>query len=120
MTYKPPEHLKFLVDVNLPKMFSFFNQENFFHVVDIDPQMSDQKIWEYALQKNLVILTKDADFYHRFLTSHQCPKVVFFQLGNMTISGLHGFFENNWVKITLQLNEASFIIVTKTTIKALG
>lgn len=61
MTYKPPEHQKLLVDVNLLKMFSFFNQENFLHLVDIDPQMSDQKIWEYAQQKNLIILTKDAD-----------------------------------------------------------
>jgi len=101
-------------------MFSYFNQENFFHVVDIDPQMSDQKIWEYALHNNFVILTKDADFYHRFLTSHQCPKVVFFQLGNITLSGLHGFFKKNWDKIKQQLNEASFIIVTKTAIKALG
>jgi len=27
----------FLVDVNLPKYFSFFNLPNFKHVVDIDP-----------------------------------------------------------------------------------
>ena len=78
MTYKLPEDLKFLVDVNLLKMVSFFNEENFFHLVDIDPQMSDQHIWEYALQNKFVILTKDADFYHRILTSSQCPKVIFF------------------------------------------
>lgn len=120
MTYKPSEELKFLVDVNLPKMFSFFNQENFSHVVDIDPQMSDQHIWDYALKNNSIILTKDADFYHRFLTSPKCPKVVFFQLGNTTISDLYNFFDQNWEQIEQQLQKASFIIVTKTMIKALG
>lgn len=49
----------YLIDVNLPKFFSFFNKENFSFVVDIDLQLSDTKIWEYALQNNKIIVTKD-------------------------------------------------------------
>ncbi|MCD4773205.1 MAG: hypothetical protein K8R41_07485 [Bacteroidales bacterium] len=41
----------FLVDVNLPKYFQFFNTDKFFHVVDIDHSMTDSKIWQYALNE---------------------------------------------------------------------
>ena len=51
----------FLVDVNLPRKFAFFNSPLFMHVVDIDPMMTDNEIWEYAIKNEKVILTKDAD-----------------------------------------------------------
>ncbi len=66
--------MKFLVDVNLPKYFSFFNQPAFEFVVDIDIRLLDTQVWEYALTHNLVILTKDTDFYNRVLISTNSPK----------------------------------------------
>ncbi len=42
----------FLVDVNLPKYFKFFSTDRFFHVIDIDPSMTDSKIWQYAFENN--------------------------------------------------------------------
>ena len=47
----------FLVDVNLPKYFQFFNSDKFIHIVDIDPSMTDSKIWQYALKNYMIILT---------------------------------------------------------------
>ena len=70
--------LSFLVDVNLPKYFSFFNNTNFIFVSDINLQMTDTEIWNHALENNFVILTKDVDFYNRFLVSEITPKVIFF------------------------------------------
>jgi predicted nuclease of predicted toxin-antitoxin system len=52
----------FLVDVNLPKHFSFFFADNFEFVIDINGKANDRDIWNYAKKKNLVILTKDSDF----------------------------------------------------------
>lgn len=60
---------KYLVDVNLPKKFKFFNTEQFIHVVDIKPKMKDSEVWDYALSNDLIIVTKDSDFYLR--TSHE-------------------------------------------------
>ena len=57
---------KFLVDVNLPRYFKF-NSPDFEFVSDIDTRMSDDKIWNYACAKGLIILTKDSDFYTRCL-----------------------------------------------------
>lgn len=58
---------RFLIDVNLPKHFAFFNSQEFGFVVDINGAWSDKDIWHYAKQKQLVIVTKDTDFYHRCL-----------------------------------------------------
>lgn len=117
MTYKPHEDFRFLVDVNLPKKFSFFNQEGFVHVVDIDSRMTDSQIWDFAIKNNYVILTKDADFFHRYLTSVKAPKVVFLQIGNTTLSGLHRFFTLHWESVVKSISKASFVLVTPNQIK---
>jgi len=67
MASRHPDKYDFLVDVNLPKMFSFFNYSNFAHIVDINPMMTDDEVWNYALKNNQVILTKDADFYDKYM-----------------------------------------------------
>jgi len=38
-------NFRFLVDVNLPKRFSFFNHPNFGYVSDLDTRMTDTAIW---------------------------------------------------------------------------
>ena len=87
---------KFLVDVNLPRYFKYFNSPDFEFVSDIDTRMSDEKIWSYACEKGLIILTKDSDFYTRCILSNQPAKVIHFQFGNYTLNQLHTFFEKNW------------------------
>jgi len=84
----------FLVDVNLPKYLSFFNTHNFIFVSDIDLQMNDTEIWNYTLKNELVILTKDTDFYNRFLFSLIAPKIIYFQLGNCSLKQLHNYFND--------------------------
>jgi len=116
MTSRHPE-FRFLIDVNLPKYFRFFNSDSFIHVVDIDPCLSDHEIWNYALENDYVIVSKDTDFYNRFLISDKCPKVIFLKLGNLTLQELYNYFENNWSKITDYLNKASLIIAYRTYIK---
>lgn len=110
---------KFLVDVNLPKYFQFFNSPQFIHVVDIEPTFTDKEIWDYALQNELVILTKDSDFYDRFISSDHAPKIIYFQLGNQTLKELHAFFSKNWSTILNQLDDAGLLIVTKTDLKVI-
>lgn len=109
----PSEEYKFIIDVNLPKQFSFFNKSSFHFVADIDPKMSDTKLWEYLLKNNLVIVTKDTDFYNLSISSVNKPKVIYLQLGNMKIPELHEFFEKNWSGIVHHLSESSMIIVQR-------
>lgn len=111
MNLKPPKNsYSFLVDVNLPKRFKFFNEKNFTHVVDIDACMKDNEIWDYAIEHNMIILTKDADFYNKFTSSSINPKVIYFQLGNLTLAELHHYFELNWWTILNHLEEGSYLV----------
>ncbi|MCA0230780.1 MAG: DUF5615 family PIN-like protein [Bacteroidetes bacterium] len=107
----------FLVDVNLPKHFSFFNAPNFQFVIDSDGKADDRDIWRYAKENNLVILTKDADFYDRCLIDSAPPKVIYFKLGNMLLKELHQFFSLKWEVIIEYLPNAKMVIVTQTYIE---
>jgi len=109
--------LRFLVDVNPPKHFYYFKTNDFIHVVDIDPEWTDKEIWEYAIKNNLIILTKDTDFYNRFVTSTISPKIVYLKIGNLTLKELHDFFENNWGYIKEMLSTSKFIVVPKSEIR---
>jgi len=106
-------NFRFLVDVNLPKNFSFFNDPKFVHIADIDPSMSDNDVWQYAINHQYVILTKDTDFYMKFVTEKNKPRVIFFQTGNTSLKELHEYFEQHWENILRLLEEYRFIVATK-------
>ncbi|MDX2303263.1 MAG: DUF5615 family PIN-like protein [Microscillaceae bacterium] len=110
---------RFLVDVNLPKFFSFFNEPNFLFVSDLSLTMTDTDIWNYALAQNLVILTKDTDFYNRCLLSESSPKIVHFQIGNYSLKQLHTYFTQNWGKIVAELPNARLIIAQENEIEVI-
>ena len=109
----------FLVDVNLPRNFSFFHSEDFQFVADIDLRMSDTDIWKLALSKGLVILTRDSDFYSRALVSKTKPKVIYFRLGNIMLADLNEYFEKNWATILRALNDNFLIVANKESIDIL-
>lgn len=102
--------IKYLVDVNLPKKFSFFNSSEFIHVVDINPFWGDNEIWNYALKNNLIILTKDSDFYFKSIGKRPLPKIIYFKLGNMRLNQLHTYFLNNWEKLNIFISEYFLVI----------
>jgi predicted nuclease of predicted toxin-antitoxin system len=109
---------KYLVDVNLPRYFKYFNSPDFEFVSDIDTRMSDQKIWDYACQKELIILTKDSDFYTRCILSTKHAKVIHFQFGNYTLDQLHQFFSRNWELIKQMIEKSTLVIVDEVEIRA--
>jgi predicted nuclease of predicted toxin-antitoxin system len=119
MISRQAEKASYLVDVNLPKKFSFFNSVEFIHVADIDATLRDKDIWEFAIAHNLTILTKDTDFYEMFLTQEHHPKVVSFKFGNFKIHDLHQYFKSNWEIILNLLRNNDFIFAYENKIKAI-
>jgi len=109
----------FLVDANLPRNFAFFRSENFLFVADIDLRMSDTDIWNLALSKELVILTRDSDFYSRALVSETKPKVIYFRLGNILLADLNEYFKKNWTTILHALDGHFLIVANKENIDIL-
>ena len=92
---------KYLVDVNLPYRFSHWHSKEFIFQRNINSQMPDRGIWEYAREKNLTIVTKDADFAHRIINHIPPPKVIHFRTGNMRMSDFHDFIAIHWKEITV-------------------
>lgn len=80
----------FLIDVNLPYYFSLWNNEKYIHQNDINDEWSDEQIWQYAVENNLTIVTKDSDFSNKILLHDPPPKVIHIRFGNMK---LKTFFE---------------------------
>jgi len=111
--------MKFLVDVNLPKHFSFFNSPDFQFVNDINLSATDTFIWNYALENNLTIITKDTDFYSRFLLEEKAPKIIHIQLGNCSLKELHTHFENHWFACKEQIQSSNFVSLQETKIEVI-
>lgn len=88
--------VKFLIDVKLPTKFSLWNSDNFTFVKDIDTRLPDSQIWEMAKAKNLIVVTKDRDFYDRILQSSPPPKVIYIRFGNVKMNEFYNIISNGW------------------------
>lgn len=111
--------MKYLIDENSPDCLSIWSSKDFFHVTRISKSTPDKEIWQFALDNNLVILTKDTDFHERILYKDPPPKVILFRLGNTSISYLENFLKIHWEEILEQISTAKLIIVFKDRIEGL-
>jgi predicted nuclease of predicted toxin-antitoxin system len=87
---------RFLIDVNLPYYFSLWHGEDFIHQRDIDDEWTDEEIWDYASEHNLIIVTKDADFSHRIIFHTPPPKIIHIRFGNMRMREFHETLSKHW------------------------
>ncbi|HEY9340044.1 MAG TPA: DUF5615 family PIN-like protein [Hanamia sp.] len=111
--------MKYLIDENLPDCLNAWSSNDFLHVTKITKSISDKKIWEYALENNLIILTKDTDFHERILYKDPPPKVILFKLGNTSTPYLEEFLSRYWGEIEEQIDSVKLIIVFKNKIEGL-
>ena len=56
----------FLLDENLPKTLRVEPSKEILHVRDLGVSLSDSDVWNLAKERQLVIVTKDADFRNKF------------------------------------------------------
>ncbi len=105
--------VKYLIDENLPLILPVWDSEIFMHVSHLPLIDLDSDIWEYALTNELVILTKDSDFYYRYLSSKKYPKVVWIRTGNLKKKQFNLFLEAIWKDVEEMLFSSSFIIINE-------
>ena len=110
--------MQFIIDENLPDNFPLWSNPSFSHVLKIKEISSDSDIWQYALINNLVIVTKDTDFYFRFLSAQKSPKIVWLRVGNLRKKELLFFVENIWHQIERLLEMHSFVIADNLSLEA--
>ncbi|HHN47432.1 MAG TPA: hypothetical protein ENN08_00595 [Bacteroidales bacterium] len=102
---------KYLIDANLPYFFSLWNSPDFIHVRDIDDSWDDDKIWNYAKEQGLTIITKDADFSLKVLLRGAPPKVVHIRFGNLKMRDFHDKISGLWGKIEAGIMQSNLINV---------
>jgi predicted nuclease of predicted toxin-antitoxin system len=100
---------RFIIDANLPYYFGLWNNENYIHIFDLNDTWSDQQIWNYAKEKNLIIITKDSDFSLKLLTQGTPPKVIHIKFGNLKIRDFHKKITSVWDDVLILIENNSLI-----------
>ena len=101
----------YIIDENLPATLPIWNNNRFIHILEISDKFSDSDIWLHALNNQLIIITKDADFYNRYLSSEISPKVIWIKTGNKKKKIFYSFIEQIWDEVEAMLSLSSFIII---------
>ncbi len=110
---------RFLIDANLPGRISVWQGEEFLHVVDIDDEMTDSEIWNYARKNNHTIVTKDADFSNRMIVSKPPPRIIHIRVGNMRLRDFDRFIFENWKVIRIASSGHKLVNVYKDRIETI-
>jgi len=67
--------------------------------VSLGKALSDTLLWRYALERELVIVSKDADFSHRMMTTSPPPWVVHLRFGNLRRRDFHALLARLWPRV---------------------
>jgi len=89
--------VRFLIDAQLPSALARLLTEHGHqaeHVNDIGRgDAPDREMWQYALDRHAVIVTKDEDFAHMSALGDPAPTVVWVRVGNTRRAPLLAWFE---------------------------
>ena len=90
----------FLFEENIPRRLKF---TPVLPIIDscqaVGPGRSDDDVWQYAAEKQLVIVTKDSDFSDRIAVSVSPPWIIHLRFGNMRRRDFHTLLAKVWPKI---------------------
>lgn len=111
---------RFLIDVNLPSRFSIWRGEEYEYVVDLDRRLPDGAIWEYARERDMVIVSKDADFADRIILSVPPPRFMQVCIGNSRLRDLHTSLADQWPIVLKMIDDHKLIRIFQDRIEALA
>jgi predicted nuclease of predicted toxin-antitoxin system len=106
--------VKFLVDANLPPRLCVWlrsRRHEAEHLADLNLlTATDTQIWRRGSVENLVIFSKDADFYERALLFGAPPQVVHVAVGNCSNDLLFDVLDSEWHDIEQALSSGSRLV----------
>lgn len=106
--------MNFLVDAQLPPgLARWLAAQGHLsqHVQDLGfADAEDSTIWDYAISKGAVIVTKDEDFAKRTAHSVSGPVIVWLRIGNSTNSVLLDWIAPRWSAIVQLLNDGDRLV----------
>ena len=108
-----------LLDENLPAELRLPTGLSVAHVADNTNSPTDSLIWKRAREERLVIVTKDADFSHRILTSDPPPWIVYVRVGNLRLRSFIQHLTSVWPSVELLLPKHKLISIFRDRIEAI-
>jgi predicted nuclease of predicted toxin-antitoxin system len=113
--------LKFIVDTQLPPVLSDFLTGEGFDAIHTTfyPNghlLQDNEIIEIGIKENRIIITKDKDFFDRFIIKGFPPKILLLQLGNIRNKDLIAVIYLNLESVIELFDENDMIIINRNSI----
>lgn len=89
----------YLFDENLPSRLQFLPNLPVVSLAEVGQSRTDTQIWEFARRRELVIVSKDADFSERIILATPPPWVVHVRFGNLRRREFHRVLARAWPKV---------------------
>jgi predicted nuclease of predicted toxin-antitoxin system len=107
-----------LLDAHLPpslKQVFIANGYYCIHTLDLELQNKtpDQDINKISIEQQLIVVTKDSDFYDTFLLEQQPYKLILVKPGNTSKRELIQFFVERFQEIIEVISKESILILYK-------
>jgi predicted nuclease of predicted toxin-antitoxin system len=88
-----------LFDQNLPARLAFAPALPVVAATELGPNPNDGRLWDYAREHRLTIVTKDADFSARIIVSEPPPWIVHLRFGNLRRREFHLLLARLWPQV---------------------
>jgi predicted nuclease of predicted toxin-antitoxin system len=113
--------MRFLVDAQLPSKMCEILQTAGLDAIHVDAlaqgdESSDKDISIYADHHNLIVITKDSDFYHSHMILGQPKKLLLITTGNVKNRGLFDLLRANALIIKDLFESCNYVELTNDSI----
>ncbi len=106
--------MKVIVDSQLPKLLAIILSElghESIHTINLPngDESSDTETINYSLENDLIVITKDSDFFHSHILFEKPRKLLFVNTGNIKNRQLLDLFRKNHLLIFTLFNTLNFV-----------
>ena len=106
--------MNFLVDNQLPRALALFLDGHGYsakHVLDLGmDEALDGALWNYARENDLIVVSKDEDFFHLANRSEDKGKLLWVRIGNCRKEALLEAFANSLPDIVRAFDEGYRVV----------
>lgn len=113
--------MKFIVDAQLPRALCLLLSQNghdCIHTLELPKRnaTTDNEISALSIRESRVVISKDADFYDRYLVKVEPYKLIYITTGNISTKALLDLFEKNLQLIVDEISRNEVVEITKKSI----
>lgn len=109
-----------LLDQNVPAQLAFAPALPVVPASSLGPNPTDTELWEYARERELAIVSKDADFSGRIILQTPPPWVVHLKFGNLRRREFHAVLARAWPQIEALLPAHKLVNVYADRVEGIG